>query len=108
MRSQTASSKQKSIEQRILCVLCSGAAGADADSIRDLRNHRWMDAEHRIVFDAFSKLPHCDAKALREMLPAQATRMGFPDVDWQLYFEQSTENPEELHRLVDELLKAVR
>jgi hypothetical protein len=105
MHSQTASSKLKLIERRILCALCGGTAGSDADSIPELRKHRWEDPEHRIVFEALSKLPPCDAKALREMLPSQATRMGFPDVGWQRYFDLPAKLPQEIKSLVSELLK---
>ncbi len=55
-------------------------------AILELVAHRWQGAEHRIVFEALTKLPGRDAAELQRQLPAQATRMGFPDVDWEAYF----------------------
>ncbi|HVB55699.1 MAG TPA: hypothetical protein VNE63_04600 [Candidatus Acidoferrales bacterium] len=48
--------------------------------------HTWQDQEHRVVYEALQKLRAHDPEFLRERLPAQATRMGFPDVDWNAYF----------------------
>src|SRR5580658_9984700 len=51
--------------------------------LAQLRTHHWQDPEHRVVFEALTALPGRQASDLREQLPAQATRMGFPDVNWQ-------------------------
>jgi hypothetical protein len=51
-----------------------------------LRGYDWHDSEHRIVFEAFERLQGRNNSELREQLPAQATRMGFPDVNWENYF----------------------
>jgi hypothetical protein len=99
------------LESKILRALCSGfdfvAAHFSAPSatnpsprandpaaltakratiLAQLRAHHWQDPEHRVVFEALTLLPGRQASDLREQLPAQATRMGFPDVNWQNYF----------------------
>ena len=58
--------------------------------LRELHSHRWQDPEHRIVYEALAGVRVFDILSLREQLPAQATRMGFPDVDWTLYFAAGT------------------
>jgi hypothetical protein len=77
-------------EREILRLLCDPRAQPDAKSreqaVLSLQTHPWQDAEHRIVFEALAKLPGRDASELRRQLPAQATRMGFPDVHWETYF----------------------
>ncbi len=82
------------LEREILRMLCDPHEQADAKSreqaIVRLQAHSWHDAEHRIVFEAVAKLPGRDAAQLRRQLPAQATRMGFPDVPWDTYFVSST------------------
>jgi hypothetical protein len=82
------------LEREILRMLCDPHEQADAKSregaIVKLQTHSWHDAEHRIVFEAVAKLPVPDAAQLRSQLPAQATRMGFPDVHWETYFVRST------------------
>ena len=80
------------LESRILRALCSNpSSGTDNPAARaiiltQLHPHRWQDSEHRVVFEALTALPGRDATELREQLPAQATRMGFPDVNWENYF----------------------
>ena len=53
---------------------------------RALREYTWRDVEHGLVYAAIQRLSSRDPKTLREQLPAQATRMGFPDIDWLAYF----------------------
>ena len=84
------------LELQILRKLCEPSATAAAEAqanaralertMSGLQAHKWQDAEHRVVFEAIARLPGRNADDLRRQLPAQATRMGFPDVDWETYF----------------------
>lgn len=84
------------LERKILRVLCGARADTSppsdsnpasrASAVSSLLSYRWRDAEHRIVFEALARLPGRGAAELRRQLPAQATRMGFPDVCWENYF----------------------
>jgi len=76
--------------------------------MRALSNHVWQDAEHRVVFEAIQRLSSSDPKLLREQLPAQATRMGFPDVSWDNYFAPGTGEEKGFEALVRDLLAAPR
>ncbi|MFZ0583224.1 MAG: hypothetical protein WA690_13265 [Candidatus Acidiferrales bacterium] len=90
------------LERKTLRALCrerlDGPARADLDAqsraaaVSELLLHNWQDAEHRIVFEALARLPGRDAAELRRQLPAQATRMGFPDVQWETYFASGTDD----------------
>lgn len=51
-----------------------------------LEGYEWKDEEHRVVFLAILGLGRADAATLRGLLPAAATRMGFPDIFWEDYF----------------------
>ncbi|HTX15067.1 MAG TPA: hypothetical protein VMD77_07220 [Candidatus Baltobacteraceae bacterium] len=53
---------------------------------RALGEYTWRDVEHGLVYAAVDRLSAGSPKLLREQLPAQATRMGFPDIDWEPYF----------------------
>ena len=75
--------------------------------LAQLRPHRWQDSEHRVVFEALTALPDRDATELREQLPAQATRMGFPDVNWENYFASAAADSA-IETLVAELLATSR
>lgn len=83
------------LEQEILRRLCQPCdaevsvqplSNSHERAILELLAHRWEGAEHRIVFEALTRLPGRDAAELQRQLPSQATRMGFPDVDWEAYF----------------------
>jgi hypothetical protein len=102
------------LESKILRALCSDPSPSTdnpaaaftakrAAILAKLRTYGWQDAEHRVVFEALTLLPGRQAKELREQLPAQATRMGFPDVNWQKYFT-ATADDSALETLVAELL----
>jgi hypothetical protein len=107
------------VESRILRALCtrpsaldpggtdSGTdqASARAAILAQLRAHRWHDPEHRVVFEALTLLPGRQSTELREQLPAQATRMGFPDVNWDHYFAANDDHAA-IETLVTELLAA--
>jgi hypothetical protein len=101
------------LESRVLRALCSNPSSridissAQAIMLAQLRPHRWQNPEHRVVFEALTALPGCSATELREQLPAQATRMGFPDVNWENYFA-SVAADSAIESLVAELLATSR
>jgi len=76
------------IERRILRVLCGGpiARATRERAIVELKGYRWREPEHKVVFEALGRIRSHDLKTLQAQLPAQTTRMGFPDVDWTAYF----------------------
>ena len=94
------------LERETLCALCIRASmnAQHPTAMRELSNHIWQDAEHRVVFEAIQRLSSSDPKLLREQLPAQATRMGFPDVGWENYFSPTSELKKDFEALVRELL----
>jgi hypothetical protein len=101
------------LESRILRALCGNPSShldhstARAMILAQLRPHRWQDSEHRVVFEALTALPGRDATELREQLPAQAARMGFPDVNWENYFVSAAADSA-IETLVAELLATSR
>jgi hypothetical protein len=105
------------LESRILRALCTESPAFDTRATHDasaraailvkLRAHHWQDPEHRVVFEALTLLPGRQSTDLREQLPAQATRMGFPDVNWDHYFVASKDHAA-LETLITELLATSR
>jgi hypothetical protein len=101
------------LEPRILRALCTRASAfagpgthhvtGRATILAQLGAHRWQNPELRVVFEALTLLPGRQSSELREQLPAQATRMGFPDVNWDYYFVASDDHPA-IESLVAELL----
>jgi len=77
------------LERGILRAMCGGSQtpAQIAAARQALRAYAWRDEEHRVVFEALGRMRNADSEAVREQIPAHATRMGFPDVDWPLYFD---------------------
>ncbi len=92
-------------ERRVLVVLCQGTAEGSARETakRHLRDYRWREPLHQVVFEVLMAMPG-DAPALvRDQLPARLTRKGFPDVDWEQFFEPHSLSLEEVKALMREL-----
>jgi hypothetical protein len=69
--------------------------------------YTWSDSDNGLVFEALHRLRSAGTPTtaqLRPELAAQATRMGFPDVNWENYLGQNTTDQRDLRHLVDELL----
>jgi hypothetical protein len=93
------------LEHNILRALCNGrVTPAVWDGVaRELANHRWRAPEHQVVYQALGRIRHDDPETVRDQLPAQTTRMGFPEVDWTGYFEPGREGEVDLAELIREL-----
>jgi len=97
-------------ERQLLHRFFSGAANAQIGQfIGELSAYSWREPEHATVFEAIRALapPPSSVASWREELPAQATRMGFPDVEWTKYFGDSGAADEGAPSL-DELISRVR
>jgi len=79
------------LEREILRALCASPHLTSECSglLKALASHDWKDPEHRVVYEALLRTVARGAGTLRSELPATATRMGFPDVDWGEYFKPS-------------------
>ena len=108
MQEQSQTQQVFELERETLCALCVRASlnAQHPTAMRELSNHIWQDAEHRVVVEAIQRLSSSDPKLLREQLPAQTTRMGFPDVSWENYFSPAPQNEKDFEALVHELLAA--
>jgi len=93
----------RDLELRVLRALCAGAALGGPELFAELASYNWVEAEHRIVYEALSNMPFCDPRSFREQLPSHATRMGFPDVNWDLYFDGNTMALADAHVLARQL-----
>lgn len=110
MQRENPSPQISEIERGILRALCqqAGAGTALEGPLRELGEYRWHEPEHRVVYEALKEVSKHGSRPLREYLPAQAARMGFPDLDWAAYFEPSEPAAAELPELMRELKAALR
>jgi hypothetical protein len=68
-------------EGALLAALCQQVLTASqrAETMRALAAYRWRDQEHQVIFEVLRELGPASAPQLREELPRQLTRKGFPD-----------------------------
>lgn len=99
------------LELALLQSFCGMNSPAQLDrTLRELESHRWSNPEYRVVYQALASARGKSPQSWRDELPAQATRMGFPDVDWEIYLgerahSQKANIPELLRELKAETAK---
>jgi hypothetical protein len=93
------------IERDILRQLCAGQIESKDwhTVVNRLSAYEWKDPEHKVVFDALQAIKSDDALTRRQELPAEVTRMGFPDVDWGKYLDADAQPGVPIERLIDRL-----
>ena len=66
----------------------SGSLKDLAPALDAVAQRTWSEEEHRIVYESLraSARNHAAPIPLRQQMAAAATRLGHPDVDWDLYF----------------------
>jgi glycosyltransferase involved in cell wall biosynthesis len=98
------------VERELLRTLCTGriAARVRQKIANDLAHYAWRDGENRIVFEALTRLRGHELENIRGALPAVATRMGFPDVNWDAYFLGDRDAPTDPAALARALLAAAQ
>ena len=99
------------IERALLRALCrSGALVELSPQARsELQGYSWQGSDHQIIFEALLRISSVGGRSLREQLAAQATRMGFPDINWSDYFlEPAGPTAGELKQSVMELVSELK
>jgi hypothetical protein len=71
-----------------------------------LNGYRWRAEEHGVVYEVLARIQPSSGESIAEQLPAQATRMGFPDVDWDLYLRSREVIQPDISELIDALKAA--
>ena len=109
MPESTSRQRAISLEQQILRRLCSSGVGgrdqATADALRELESYGWRDSDHHVIADALSRLSAKSHPWTREELAAEATRLGFPDISWNDYFEPASCDEPGANRPLAELVR---
>jgi hypothetical protein len=105
---ESAPSREKllQVERTILAALC-GANRADGNALQELNSHAWQSPEHEIVFAAIRKFQDHGHGPILEFLRAEATRRGFPELDWAEFVPKPVSDGE-LAGLMEELRRTPR
>jgi hypothetical protein len=77
------------VERQILRALVASEieSSEQAELERRLRAYPWHEPDHTVIYQAIVRGRSRGQKNWREQLVAQATRMGFPDLDWKAFLE---------------------
>lgn len=86
------------LEKLVMRALCLGTSdGPVREALMPmLRNYQWQFQLHQVIFDALDSTPSTDPAVLRQVLPAKLTRLGFPDVEWEEFFEPLSISSDEI------------
>src|SRR5579859_7256703 len=92
-------------ERRLLRALCQESCPVPArESAKNaLVDYLWREPVHEIIFSFVVVQPATAPIPLRDQLPGLLTRKGFPDVDWELFFQPVSISETKLADLVREL-----
>jgi|SRR5579859_4149162 len=92
-------------ERRILRTLCQESCQTPSrESARSaLADYRWREPVHEIIFRFAVTQPEEAAIPLRDQLPGLLTRKGFPDVDWESFFQPPSISETKFADLIREL-----
>jgi hypothetical protein len=77
----------------------------------ELKDYSWQAHDHQIVFEALCRLASYAGEGFEQRLKAEATRMGFPDIDWTRYFTAAEQAPlaeNESNQAVDSLIHELK
>jgi hypothetical protein len=97
------------MERTLLATLCQ--SGQD-DPVRSqilqlLRLYNWQSGDHRAVYDALARW-RAEPAAIRSGIIAQLTRIGFPDIDVEPYFEPAANLPAAMEWLRERIARDPR
>ena len=88
-------------ERQLLRALCQGAFDSRAN-LNTLRNYRWREPLHQVIFEILISMPGSNPELLREQLPAHLTRRGLPDFDLS-WFQPNALAEKDVERLIKRL-----
>jgi hypothetical protein len=100
----------KEIERLMLGALCTGPLSLDdrSEALRSLAHYNWILPDHRVIYAALRRSRQRNSPALREHIVAEITRLGFPDIDVEPFFDTCTLTKAEIVELANALLAAGR
>lgn len=100
--------KDRSVEteRQLLRALCNRRTprAQIISAVDRLADYAWLVPEHATVFHAIRGAISVADNSWPDLLPAQATRMGFPDVEWPEYFGTRGEEAVSIDRLLKQLI----
>ncbi len=78
------------------------------EGMRLLACYVWQSRDHEVVFEVLSETGWRDLDGLRAQFAARLTRKGFPDLDFESYFEPHGLGPQQTLKLIRALVPGRR
>jgi hypothetical protein len=106
----TQSRDTQEVERLVLGALCTAPLSLDdrSEALRSLANYDWILPDHRVIYEALRRYRQRNSPALREHIVAEITRLGFPDIDVEPFFNPCSLTQAEIVELANALLAAGR
>jgi hypothetical protein len=100
----------KEIERLMLGALCTGPISLEdrGEALRSLTNYNWILPDHRVIYEVLRRSRQPNSAALRENILAEITRLGFPDIEFEPFFNPCSLTKAEIDALANALLIAGR
>lgn len=93
-------------ERHLLQALCQTRDGSlRKRALQSLARHSWAHSDHRILFEAWAALVGAGSGISIQAIAVQATRAGFPDLDFDVLFVPLPHPDEDLAYLLEEIAK---
>lgn len=98
-------------EREVLRAICSDSEGvvSKLSAMNRLVRYEWRSADHQVIYSALQRNVEARLGWTKEELTAQATRNGFPDIDWDGFFAGvpiNADRAKKLPAMIDSLLQA--
>lgn len=99
---QSTRERQIEAERLLLSALCQRSLpeSTQEDVLRNFAKRKFAHPEHQLVFWALSKLLAKEPAVIQELLAARLTLLGFPDLDFKIFFESPVPAPTEIPALL--------
>lgn len=97
-------------ERLVLRAMCQGTPQGSVReaAIQMLRDYNWREPVHQVVFNCVLEIPTENRETVRNLLPERLTRKGFPDVEWEVFFEPHSLTQQDAEQLMRELKASSR
>lgn len=106
----TISRNNEEVERSLLGALCTGPLTLEdrRSALLSLAHYNWIGPDHRVIYEALRGSRQRESAALREHVVGEITRLGFPDIDVEPFFNPCTLTKAEIVGLANTLLPAGR
>jgi hypothetical protein len=104
----TKSRNTEEVERLLLGALCTGPLSPEdrSDILRSIADYNWIHLDHSVIYEALRRSCHRELPALREHIVSEITRLGFPDIEVDPFFNPCALTKAEIVGLANALLAA--